>query len=108
MSVRLSDRIDDTMIRELRRKLGEGIFPGISFEDAMKFLLSDGMIPVSGQPVESYLALETWVRSARDVTFSATDLKNKTGLILETVARGQRVIIERHGRPIAEIRRLSH
>jgi len=102
----LSQSIDKRLVDALRRKLAKGDFPGIGFDDAMKFLLTDGIVPKSDQPVESYLRLEAWVRGERQITFSATELKNKTGQVLDAVARGERVIIERHGRPLAELRRL--
>ena len=107
MSGALAQRVDKRLVEALRRKLAGGDFPGIGFDDAMKFLLTDGILPRSDQPVESYLRLEAWVRRERQTTFSATELKNKTGQVLEAVARGERVIIERHGRPVAEIHRLA-
>lgn len=107
MSGALAQRVDKRLVDALRRKLAGGDFPGIGFDDAMRFLLTDGILPRSDQPVDSYLRLEAWVRRERQSTFSATELKNKTGQVLEAVARGERVIIERHGRPFAEIRRLA-
>jgi len=73
----------------------------------MEFLLSGGVLPRSGLPARSFLLLEDWIR-ARELNapkvFTATQLKNKTGEILEEVLRGRTVRLERHGRIIAEIR----
>jgi len=100
----LAQQIDARLVAALRRKLERGDFPGLSFDDAMRFLLTEGTLPQSGQPVASYLRLEEWVRGDRPTTFTATELKNQTGRVLAAVARGERVVIQRHGRPFAEIR----
>ena len=59
------------------------------------------------QLAHSYLNLEEWWRSL-DTTlrlkFTATDLKNKTGQILDEILRCKTILVEKHGRPIAEIR----
>lgn len=107
MTTSLSQLVNGKLVEALRRKVADGDFPGIGFEDAMKFLLTDGVVPASDQPVASYLRLEEWVRSDRPTVFTATELKNHTGRVLEAVARGDHVIIERHGRPFAEMRLAS-
>jgi hypothetical protein len=60
---RLSDLVDDAAVRELRELTEEGAFPGVRFQTAMEFLLSDGIMPESGLPVASFLRLEDWVRA---------------------------------------------
>lgn len=59
----LSQYVDEALVRDLRVALADGEFTGLSFEQAMQFLLSDGIIPASNLPVDSVLALEDWVRS---------------------------------------------
>ena len=71
---RLSELVDDEVVRALRERLASGAFPGIPFHTAMEFLLSDGIMPESGLPVVSLLELEDWVRGALSFDrFSATD-----------------------------------
>jgi hypothetical protein len=60
---RLSELVDDEVVRALRERLASGSFPGIPFHTAMEFLLSDGIMPESGLPVASLLELEDWVRA---------------------------------------------
>jgi len=105
---KLSAFVSDELIRKLREESNNGKFPGISFEEAMQFILTDGIIPKSNANVNSYLRLEDWVSSdfGREVYFSATDLKNKTGTILEEALKGRLVKIVKHGRPIVEIKAL--
>jgi hypothetical protein len=59
----LSQIVDEELARELRDALERGEFPGISLQHAMEFLLSDGIVPASGLPVSSILALEDWARA---------------------------------------------
>jgi hypothetical protein len=61
--MRLSELVDEALARDLRLALERGEFPGLSFKQAMEFLLSDGIVPGSGLPVTSVLALEDWARS---------------------------------------------
>lgn len=60
---RLSEFVDDAAVRELRELTQGGAFPGVRFQTAMEFLLSDGIMPESGLPVASFLAIEDWVRA---------------------------------------------
>ena len=55
---RLSELVDDEVVRALRERIASGSFPGIPFETAMEFLLSDGIMPESGLPVASLLELQ--------------------------------------------------
>ena len=105
----LSTLLRDDLVAELREQTEAGAFPGIDFATAMRFLLTDGVVPADDLPLQSLLHLEDWVRrsAAEQLSFTATDLKNKTGLILERVVAGSPVRITRHGRPIAEIRRVA-
>ena len=59
--MKLSDRVTESTVEELRRALLAGDFPGVTFEQAMEFLLTDGIFPVSGLPVESFSKLKSWV-----------------------------------------------
>ena len=59
----LSEFVDEALVAELRAALAGGDFPGIELEQAMEFLLTDGIIPTSGLPVSSILRLEDWVRA---------------------------------------------
>lgn len=58
----LSQYVDEALVCDLRAALASGEFRGLSFQQAMQFLLSDGIVPASGLPVVSVLALEDWVR----------------------------------------------
>jgi prevent-host-death family protein len=102
----LSSLLRDDLVSELREQTDAGAFVGIDFATAMRFILADGVVPADDLPVESLLRLEEWVRSAarERLSFTATELKNKTGLILERVVAGEAIFITRHGRTIAEIR----
>jgi hypothetical protein len=59
---RLSDLVTEDLARALRSAVERGEFPGVSVQQAMEFLLSDGIIPASDLPVASILALEDWAR----------------------------------------------
>jgi hypothetical protein len=103
----LSQLLTQTILRDLRQACKKDLFPGVDFENAMEFLLTDGILPRSDLPAESFLRLEDWVRSQgeeRSLSFTATELKNQTGKILGAVIRGNEVTIRWHGRPIATIR----
>lgn len=63
--MKLSEAITESTAEELRRALFAGEFPGITFEQAMEFLLTDGLFPASGLPVESFLKLEAWALGPR-------------------------------------------
>jgi hypothetical protein len=60
---RLSELVDDDVVRALRERIASGSLPGVPFDTAMEFLLSDGIMPASGLPVASLLELEDWVRA---------------------------------------------
>ncbi len=102
----LSQLMSDALVERLRECIHDGAFPGLDFETAMEFVLTDGVLPASGLPADSFLRLEEWMReqSTVRVQFTATELKNKTGLVLEQVLSGRDVTITKHGRPIAVIR----
>lgn len=103
----LSACLSDRTIQLLRKEVAARRFPGVSFEQAMQFILTDGVLPASGLPASSFLKLEDWARAAgesADLAYSATELKNKSGEILEKVLQGKTVRILKHGREIAEIR----
>lgn len=105
----LSELIDERLVSELRQRAARDQLGDVDFETAMKFLLTDGVLPASGLPVADFLAIEDWVRSAVDAAglcMTATELKNRTGRVIEAVLRGQTVTILRHGRPIAVVRPL--
>ena len=106
----LSSYLNDENIQGLRKEIARGAFPGVSFEQAMQFLLTDGILPVGGSPAISFLHLEDWIRSIHEIqtlSYSTTELKNKTGEIIENVLRGKTVRLIKHGRPIAEIKKLT-
>lgn len=103
----LSACLNEKTMELLRREIKAGRFSGLSFEQAMRFLLADGALPESGLPAVSFLKLEDWARSIAEntnVVYTATELKNKTGEILEKVLQGKTVRLVKHGREIAEIR----
>lgn len=58
----LSELVDEALVGDLRDAIDRGDFPGLELEQAMELLLSDGIVPASGLPVASVLALEDWVR----------------------------------------------
>ncbi len=62
---KLSEILDEKVIEDLRKSIEAQEFPGITFEQAMKFFLTDGIVPASGLPVESILKLEDWARGQR-------------------------------------------
>ncbi len=109
MNKELSSCLNSVLIENLKQEIRRGSFPGISFKHAMEFILTDGILPESGLPVQSFLNLETWIHAQQELntaSYSTTELKNKTGEILERVLSGTPVRLHRHGRMIAEIRRL--
>jgi hypothetical protein len=57
--------IDEALVAKLRVAAEAGMFPGLSFEQTMEFLLLGGIFPASGLPVASFLALEAWVAEER-------------------------------------------
>ena len=60
----LSETLTEAKVAELRRAILKGQFPGVTFEQAMEFLLTDGLFPESGLPVESFLKLNAWATSS--------------------------------------------
>lgn len=60
--MKLSDAIDEKTAMALRAAVLDGEFPGVSFEQAMEFLLSDGLFPEDGLPLRSFFHLEEWIR----------------------------------------------
>ena len=105
----LSQLLNADLIARLKSKCESGFFPKIDFETAMKFALTDGILPANGLPAQSFLKLEAWLRSEdtnTELCYSATDLKNKTGEIIEQVLRGKTIVLQKHGRRIAQIRPL--
>jgi hypothetical protein len=62
--MRLSDAVQQNpeAVDALRRLVERGDVQGVSFEQAMEFLLSDGILPDSGLPLSSFLYLEDWAR----------------------------------------------
>ena len=104
----LSSYLNEELIADLRRETARGTFPNVSFELAMQFFLTDGILPSTGLPSASFLMLEDWIRarSREGRVYSTTDLKNKTGEILDTVLQGKTVRLSKHGRVIAEIKRV--
>jgi len=57
--------VNEELVQELQRLLREGAFPEMELEDAMAFLLSDGIVPRTGLPVSSLLALDDWATKQR-------------------------------------------
>jgi len=100
----LSQLLNESTIEGIKMETAKKTFPGISFETAMKFILSDGILPSSEAPVRIFLDLEDWLRAQNSIpTYSATDLKNKTGEIIEQVLRGRTIRLSKHGRAFAQI-----
>ena len=99
----LSKFLDDKTLQALRTEIDHGRFPGVDFPTAMKFILTDGIVPQSDLPAQSFLDLESYLRSRPGEIITATELKNQTGAILERVLRGTSVTVHRHGRAIARI-----
>jgi prevent-host-death family protein len=102
----LSSLLNEEVNRNLAHELRGARYHGVTFEQAMQFFLTDGVLPRSRAPVAAFLALEDWLRGqkAEEVaTCSASELKNKTGEILEKVLRGHTVRILKHGREIARL-----
>lgn len=105
----LSQLLNEQLIEDMKREISNGKFPKVSFEQAMQFILTNGVLPASDLPVTSFLRLEDWLHTRRDgnrIEYTTTELKNKTGEILQRVMEGQTVKLLKHGRPIAEIRRI--
>jgi hypothetical protein len=65
---RLADVVNEETVEELRKLADAGAFPGISLKTMLEFLLSDGVMPESGLPVASLLALEDWARQRLSAT----------------------------------------
>ena len=107
---KLSELLSGELVSQLKLEIEKNTFRGVTFQRAMQFLLTDGLLPSSGLPANSFLQLEDWVRRESEgaqVSYTATDLKNKTGEILDLVLRGRLVRLTKHGRVIAEIRPAS-
>jgi prevent-host-death family protein len=107
MRTPLSSILNPAIIEKLKKNTIQGFFPGIDFNHAMQFILTEGLMPANHLPVQSLIKVESWLRSEASksqMSYSATDLKNKTGEILDQVIRGNTVILYKHGRAIAEIR----
>jgi len=64
----LREIADDETVAELRRLEALGEFPGLSLKVMLEFLLSDGIMPESGLPVQSFFALEDWARMRASTT----------------------------------------
>ena len=60
--MKLSDAVDEETVTALRAAVAQGEFPGVSFQQAMEFLLSNGLFPANGLPVTSFYRLEEWAR----------------------------------------------
>ena len=75
----LSDLLTDDLIENLRQKAVRGDFSEVDFKTAMTFLLSDGVVPESGLPVDSFLRLEDWVRdfSRRRLSFTRPNSRTR-------------------------------
>lgn len=59
---RLHEVVNEATVEELKRLAEAGAFPGLPLKSMLEFLLSDGIMPESGLPLSSLLALETWAR----------------------------------------------
>lgn len=106
----LSTFLNPELIQLLQEKIDAGFFPKITFQIAMQFILTDGTIPKSNLPAASFLKLEDWIRQEEQRKmkyFTATELKNKTGEILDQVLSGHTIRLMKHGRAVAEIKRLD-
>jgi len=57
--------LDDEIVARLQEAIAGGRFPGVELEHAMKLALTDGIIPASGLPVDSVLALDDWLRALK-------------------------------------------
>jgi hypothetical protein len=60
--MKLSDTVDEETVAALRAAVERDAFPGISFVQAMEFLLSGGLFPADGLPITSFYRLEDWAR----------------------------------------------
>lgn len=60
--MRLHEVVNEETVQELRRLEARGEFPGLSLKVMLEFLLSDGIMPESGLPVQSLLELEDWAK----------------------------------------------
>lgn len=59
----LPSYLNEKIIAKLRKKIEAGHFPEVQFEQAMTFILTDGILPASGLPAQSFLDLEDWIRA---------------------------------------------
>lgn len=59
----LKDLLDDPTIARLRAETAAGRFPGVTFELAMQFILTNGILPADDLQVESFLQVEDWLRA---------------------------------------------
>lgn len=104
----LSSYLNESVISTIKKECSMNHYPRVSFENAMQFLLTDGILPKSNLPVRSFLKLEDWIRKQGEpAVFTTTELKNKTGTILNLVMRGTTIKLLKHGKPVAELRPLS-
>ena len=103
----MKNNVTSQQVDALRTALNEGRFPGISFKQAMKFLLTDGTMPADDLPLDSMIALDDWRQASEpepEVTyFTATDLKNHTGRVVRAALLEGEVVITKHGAPWVRI-----
>lgn len=102
---KMSSRLSEKIVEKLKKEITEPRFEGMRFKDAMKFLLSDGVFAETGLPLAPFFELEAWIDAQQntETAYTATELKNKSGEILERILRGERVQITKHGRVLATI-----
>jgi hypothetical protein len=61
---KLSEMLTEANVAALRELVGLGRFSPIDMEVAMKFILTDGIVPVSGYRTQCCLELEDWLRAS--------------------------------------------
>ena len=58
----LKAALNEATVAELRVQIEAGRFQGITFEMAMQFALTNGILPADDLPARSFLELDTWLR----------------------------------------------
>ena len=110
MKIKYSEHVNANLIKELKRVLKAGQFPKLQFEEAMQFLLSDGLAPKTEASIETLMKFEEWfvryVKADKTVVVTTSDLKNRTGEIVNYVLEGKTVLVSKHHKIIGQFTRV--
>jgi hypothetical protein len=103
-------KLTDVLLTEIKKHISKKTFKKITLKDAIEYVQSGGLIPNAKVDIDTWFKFDDFIQrwqseksDATAITFTATELKNKTGQILTCVLQGKKVNIQRHKRTIAVI-----